>query len=61
MNTRARCQCCDTIDPDGNSEGTLCRDCVFEMACDADADARERAIERAVDEHLDRARERRYG
>jgi hypothetical protein len=54
------CSTCDAPDPDGDPEGTLCRTCVEAMVADADDDARERAIDQRVEEHLDRERERRH-
>lgn len=56
-----RCRTCDALDPDGNADGTHCRTCVQEMIATEDDDARDRAIERAVEEHLDREQECRHG
>jgi hypothetical protein len=61
MTEPERCSTCDTRNADGNAEGTLCRECVQSRTADADTDARERAIERRVEDHLDREQERRYG
>jgi hypothetical protein len=55
-----RCNLCAAPNP-GNPEGTLCRQCVQDMAATEHDAARERAIDRAVDEHLDREREKRHG
>lgn len=55
------CNICDAPSPDGNAEGTLCRNCVREMQSAADDDARERATERRVEEGLDDEEERRHG
>jgi hypothetical protein len=55
------CWSCGTASVAADIEANTCARCRYEIACAADDDARERAIERAVDEHLDREEERRYG
>lgn len=61
MVERPYCWTCFTAAEDADIEGDRCAQCRYDIACELDDDARERAIERAVDEHLDREQERRHG
>lgn len=55
------CYHCGTESVNADIAGNACAQCRHDIACELDDDARERAIERAVDEHLDREQERRHG
>jgi DNA-directed RNA polymerase subunit RPC12/RpoP len=55
------CYHCGTAAEDADISGNACAQCRHDIVFAADDEARERAIERRVEEHLDREEERRHG